>query len=221
MYRNIIENFIFFKNFKNTEFIVRVILAFKPILALKNDVLVKQGEFIEEIIFVKNGKLSLCISIDKNVYQKATLNNTISKLSSSLVSSHQLKSIQTRTYHLDDFTYSNTKTFRNNIEEDENENVDILKILEIRKNEHFGDILMFLNKRSPLSVKAKTKYCELFYLNKTDAVEISTSFPLIWRKINKISLFNMEQIKRLINKVIKIYYSANRIEEFNNNKSFN
>ena len=221
MYRNIIENFIFFKNFKNTEFIVRVILKFKPILALKNDVLVKQGEFIEEIIFVKNGKLSLCISINKNIYQKATLNNTISKLSSSLVSSHQLKSIQTRTYHLDDFTYSNTKTFRNNFDEDENqdENVDILKILEIRKNEHFGDILMFLNKRSPLSVKAKTKYCELFYLNKTDAVEISTSFPLIWRKINKISLFNMEQIKRLINKVIKIYYSANGIENNDNNNN--
>ena len=221
MYRNIIENFIFFKNFKNTEFIVRVILAFKPILALKNDVLVKQGEFIEEIIFVKNGKLSLCISINKDLYKKATLNNSVSKLSSSLVSSNQLKSIHTRTYHLNDFTFTNSKTITRNFDEDitHDENIDILKILEIRKNEHFGDILMFLNKRSPLSVKAKTKYCELFYLNKTDAVEISTSFPLIWRKINKISLFNMEQIKRLINKVIKIYFIANGYDVNNNNNN--
>ena len=47
-----------------------------------------------------------------------------------------------------------------------------IKINEIRRNEYFGDILMFLNKRSPLSVKVKTKVCELFLLKKTDAVEI-------------------------------------------------
>ena len=57
----------------------------------------------------------------------------------------------------------------------DNKNTDIIKtpvqqyvkIIEIRKNEHFGDILMFLNKRSPLSMKVKTKYAELFLLNKT------------------------------------------------------
>ena len=47
-----------------------------------------------------------------------------------------------------------------------------IKINEIRRNEYFGDILMFLNKRSLLSVKVKTKVCELFLLKKTDAVEI-------------------------------------------------
>ena len=44
---------------------------------------------------------------------------------------------------------------------------------------------MFLNKRSPLSMKVKTKYAELFLLNKTDAVEISMSFPKIWNQIIK------------------------------------
>ncbi len=62
------------------------------------------------------------------------------------------------------------------------------------------------------------KYCELFYLNKTDSVEISMIFSNL-RKINKIFLFIMEQIKRLINNVIKIYYSANGIEAFNNNNN--
>ncbi len=83
-----------------------------------------------------------------------------------------------RNYHLNDFTYSNTKTFRNIIYENETkeENIYFLKILEIRKNEHFDDILMFLNKRSPLSIKTKTKFYELFYLNKTDTVEISSAY---------------------------------------------
>ena len=64
---------------------------------------------------------------------------------------------------------------------------------------------MFLNLRSPLSLRTKTKKAELFYLNKTAAVEISMSFPSIWKKINKRSLFNYEQIRRLVNKIIKIF----------------
>ena len=84
-----------------------------------------------------------------------------------------------------------------------------VRIIEIRKNEHFGDILMFLNRRSPLCMKVKTKYAELFLLNKTDAVEISMSFPKIWNQIIKKSLFNMEQIERLINKTLKFFYKQN------------
>ena len=49
MYKPIIQNFIFFKNFQNTDFIVKVILAFKPILAYKNDILVNDGDIISRI----------------------------------------------------------------------------------------------------------------------------------------------------------------------------
>ena len=35
MYKDIINNFIFFKNFNNTDFIIQVILALKPIQAIK------------------------------------------------------------------------------------------------------------------------------------------------------------------------------------------
>jgi hypothetical protein len=63
---------------------------------------------------------------------------------------------------------------------------------------------MFLNQRSPLCLRVKSKKAELFFLNKEDAINISTSYPQYWKKINKKSLFNMEQIKRLINKIIKI-----------------
>ena len=82
------------------------------------------------------------------------------------------------------------------------------KILELRRNEHFGDILMFLNQRSPLNVRVKTKKAELYFLNKKDALDISTNFPIIWKQISKKSLFNYEQIKRLMNKVKKIFMNS-------------
>ena len=100
-------------------------------------------------------------------------------------------------------------TYNNNNNNNNKFNVPIqqyVKIIEIRKNEHFGDILMFLNRRSPLSMKVKSKIAELYLLNKTDAVEISMSFPKIWGLIIKKSLFNMEQIERLINKALKFFF---------------
>jgi len=59
MYKDIINNFIFFKNFNNSDFIIRVILALKPIQASKNERLVNEGDYIEEIIFVQKGRFSL------------------------------------------------------------------------------------------------------------------------------------------------------------------
>ena len=39
------------------------------------------------------------------------------------------------------------------------------KLIEIRKNEHFGDVLMFLDIKSPLLAKVKSKKADLFLLN--------------------------------------------------------
>jgi hypothetical protein len=64
MYKPIIKNFIFFKNFQNTDFIVQVILSFKPILAYKNYILVNEGDLIEDVIFVKHGVLSVELPIN-------------------------------------------------------------------------------------------------------------------------------------------------------------
>ena len=63
MYRNIIENF------KNTDFIVRIISTFKSILTLKNDVLEKQDKFIEEIISLKMETFNLYFISKKNIKQ--------------------------------------------------------------------------------------------------------------------------------------------------------
>ena len=92
------------------------------------------------------------------------------------------------------------------------------KILDIRKNEHFGDILMFSNERSPLCAIVKSRKAELFYLKKSDAIEISKSYPQIWQKLTKKSLFNMKQIRRLMAKIIHIFRASNGLSIQNQNQ---
>ena len=186
MYEPIIKNFIFFKNFDNKDFIVRVLFCFKPILGIRNDILIKDGDFIEDIIFVKSGKigLELPIRITDNSNEETNTNyNTTNLYTTNYLCPHNTSDFEEEP----EYIYQN------------------FKILDIRKNEHFGDVLMFSNERSPLSAIVKSRKAELFYLNKKDAIEISQSYPQIWQKITKKSLFNMAQIRRLMSKVSKIF----------------
>ena len=206
MYKGVINNFIFFKNFESTDFIIKVILALKPIQASRNERLVNEGDYIEEIIFVKRGVLSLEIPLPIIMNQKSMKKTeTIQKRKTSKF--NNLLSNETKEKDEDIPKQIEEKTLKA-INDGDLKSLELqyFKIIEIRRNEHFGDILMFLNKRSPLSVKVKSKFCELFLLQKTDAVEISMSFPTIWRKIIKKSLFNMEQIERLIHKTLKFFF---------------
>ena len=260
MYKPIIENFHFFKNFKNSEFINQVISKLKPIIAAKNDLLLDQGEIIEETFFVKQGRLSLEVKIDTNypeksvqklldkeyfygyenneLYQKnafALMNMTTTKRPS--LSQKTLYDLYSR-----NSLYSNNNTNMKTIksvflneqgneelqkQQNTNSNYIYLKILDIRKNEHFGALLMFLNKRSPLSLRVKTKKAELYILMKIDAVEISSSYPNIWKRVNKASFHNLKQIKKIMNKIIKHFcetYGINfmkKICEENNVKNIN
>ena len=73
MYAPAIKNFVFFKNLHYTDFIIQILLKFKPIIAGYNDVLFKDGEFIEEVIFIKNGRVSLNVPV--NLYEFYDFNN--------------------------------------------------------------------------------------------------------------------------------------------------
>jgi hypothetical protein len=64
MYKPIIKNFVFFKNFQNTDFIVRVIQVFRPVIADKNDILINDNDMVEDIMFVKEGVLSVELPIN-------------------------------------------------------------------------------------------------------------------------------------------------------------
>ena len=231
MYKPIIQNFFFFKNFNNIDFIVSVILSFKPIIALRNDVLMKHGDYVEDIIFVKDGRLSLDlpILIEDSIQKNNTLPNMNNYNNQNTIqnkdSIHKRSSLQfNNSIHNNSLRRSsvpienikmkinqnlydeNDNSENENINEKEEDYYEYYRILEIQKNEHFGDILMFLNKRSPLRVKVKSRKADLFYLKKNEAINISASFPHIWKKINKKSLFNWEQIKRLMTKVLRIFH---------------
>ena len=207
MYEPIIQNFVFFKYFDNKDFIVSVIFAFKPIIAIKNDILIKDGEFVEDIIFVKSGKITLEYPIkikNKDEGDKKQTGLYHSQLSSKYSS---IKGQNTKKFanFIDNFLLNNTCD-NNSFEEEESFEIQKIRILDIRKNEHFGDILMFSNERSPLCATVKSRKAELFYLNKKDAIDISKSYSIIWHKIQRISSFNMQQIRRLMMRLEKIFY---------------
>jgi hypothetical protein len=81
--------------------------------------------------------------------------------------------------------------------------------LDIRKNENYGGLYMLLRRPSPLSVKVRSKFVELYLLPKKDVLAISKSFNNIWKKIQKIDLHNMISIKRHTFKILNKYIEMN------------
>ena len=221
MYKPIIKNFIFFKNFQNVDFIVRVVLSFRPILAIKNDILVNEGDFVEDIIFVKKGILAVELPLNKKnpeENREKYLNNPIlqikknknEKIGASTILSQRgfgIKSILNSSINNDNLKKINAEKAKQ---------ISYVKILNIRDNEHFGDVLMFLEQRSPLRVRVRSKKSELFFLRKIDAINISSSYQNIWRRINKKSVYNFKQIKKSIIKIVELYCSYKKVHTIDN-----
>ena len=241
MYKPIISNFMFFKNFQNKDFIVRIILAFKPIIAYKNDILINEGDMVEDILFVKKGVLALELPINmenpqENIEKYLNSSNVVIEKEPNLqfkgtFSFKQRENSNKKNYLFDSSPFLNKgstlkyiasfnkgttlKTINSlNKQKEEKEkitqNITYVKIVWIRQNEHFGDVLMFLEQRSPLRVRVRSKKSELFFLKKLDAIQISTSYPNLWKRINKKSIFNFEQMKKSIKKIVEIYSSVKK-----------
>ena len=213
IYKPIIKNFQFFKYLENSDFFVKIVTSMKPILAMKGDILVHEGDVIEDIIFIKKGILSLDIGINLydtkkfiddylNTSQKN--NNAINHLTSQLQTSIVPFKTNATFFSL---ISTNTKKFDTKIIPKK-----YIKIIDLRKNEHFGDALMILNEKSPVTIKVRTKNAELLFLQKTDATEISNVYPNIWKRIVNKSLFNMKQIKNMAKKKVILYCELNDIE---------
>ena len=235
MYKPIIRNFHFFKSFENSDFFVKIVTSLKPILTMKDDILIQEGDFIEDIIFIKKGVLTLEILIDLNSPKESAEEHLNMSLRDSINIFSDFKTMksQKETKVNSSFTMisQNTKNTNTNLYqinskfmttcENKSYNKKAMKIIDLRKNEHFGDVLMILNERSPLTVKVKSKKAELFLLQKTDATEISNEYPNIWKRILHKSLYNMKQIKNIIRKKILIYCELNDINiNSENNKNF-
>ena len=210
IYKPIIKNFLFFKYFENSDFFVKIVTSMKPILSMKDDILVHEGDIIEDIIFIKKGRLSLEADINlddsKNIFNdqfKET--NSISNIPTI----NQTK-IEDKNFYVSYFDLTTKKSNTIKLEEKPCHKKQI-KIIELRSNEHFGDVLMILNEKSPVTIKVKSKKAELLFLPKTDATEISNLYPNIWKKIVTRSLHNLAQIKNIIRKKIILYCELNGI----------
>ena len=246
IYSKVINNFNIFKDIDNSNFILQVLTSFIPIISKKEETLILEGELIDNIIFVKDGRLSLEISIDLNDPYKSIQNylmtnfNGISRKkemnNNNLVRVNSILGIKQKNFRdlkieIDNLLLDNQKTVikGHNLSDNNGISMDLgrlnfsinkneetifhegyqyIKIIDIRKNEHFGDIHIFLQRPSPFTLTVKSRLAEILLLRKQDAIMISESFPNIWRRIYNNSYHNLVSIKELIHKILNRYYNT-------------
>ena len=233
IYENIIKKFKFFKECQNSDFILRVLTSYIPMSAKKNVFIIHEGELVDNIIFVKEGRLSLVAAIDLEnplisfesyLGEKfEDINDRIEiKLDNSILNNQSNIDTKIKQAKTEIKTFLKTKDELNESKieleigkrdfegEDDFDvgNHQFLNILDILKNEHYGEVYMFLQKPSPLSLRVKSKYSELFLLRKHEAQIISKAYPNVWNKIYYKSYHNMKSIKKMTKQTI-IHFCEN------------
>ena len=229
IYGSIIKKFKFFKECENSDFILRVLTSFIPLSTKKGAFIIQEGEIIDNIVFVREGRLSLVATIDLDT-PTASIDNYLgekfedinekynTKVDNSLIDESidmGLKKEKVTTV-LKTVLKTKEEIEEDNIEQEmakkdfngediEIGNMQFLNILDILKNEHYGIVYMFLKKPSPLSLRVKSKYCQLFLLRKNDTIQISKAYPNVWKKIYYKSYHNMKSIKKMTRRVIINY----------------
>ena len=107
-----------------------------------------------------------------------------------------------------------------NIKKDFDEsNYQFLNISNIFKNENYGEVLIILNKPSPLYLRVKSKKVNLFLLNKKHILHLSGNFPNIWKRLFKKSLKNMKAFRQKTIDVVKKYNLTNLIKRKSKRKN--
>ena len=258
--KDIINNFTIFKDCKNTDFIIKTLSCFIQLICKKETILIKEGQKVENIIFVKDGRLILEATIDllkpyesykkyfvenfkyinkiqnkkedllsRNNTNNQEDDNNIEKLKTKL--NFLLQNIKTgirATNNFNNNTMNSSFLFQNdkNLEDNENSNFNnkteeggkyqYLKILDIRKNEHLGDISMFLEKPAPLTLKVKSKIANIFILREKDAMKIYSIHHNIAKRIHDKSYKNLLSIKKKTFHILKKYFDLNNYYTIDN-----
>ena len=247
MYNKYVSDFKFFRNNHNSVFIAETLNSFIPSISRKDEFLIYEGELVEEIIFIKDGKLSFNAainieepSISVNRYFHDNFSPFTIEEEKKLIKENMDKMSYSSTK--DEITYDNTQIKLNKIfstiinpnefhlnqiiEENTNKNdyydkrafiinnngkYHYLKVVDLRKNEHFGCVLISLNRPCPLSLQVKSKIVELFLIKKDDALNLSKNYPNIWRKLYEIEFHNIRMIKNKTLSIVKKYIELNEI----------
>ena len=76
---------------------------------------------------------------------------------------------------------------------------------------------MFLNKPSTFTLRVRSPKAELLFLKKIDAIEISSNYPNIWKRVNKKSFKNFVHLKKLVSRELVKFCDKNGIKY---NKNF-
>ena len=266
MYSSCIKHFKLFKHVENSNFIIEVLSKIVHVTNKKADFLVYEGETIEELIIVKDGRLSLEVAINMedpessiekyfNVnFQGITTEKELKKIEeakrlnvSQLIPSKKTKdfdkvktvlhhAVKKQVNHLlnegcNDISildktkndgrkkdtapkndYLNNEPIRN-----EKGNFKYIRIIDIIKNENYGGLYMFMRRPSPLSVKVKSKFAELYLIPKKDIFDIAQNYNNIWSKIHKKDFHNMLSIKHKTFITLNKYIESNGLENINLN----
>ena len=266
MFDTCIKNFKLFKNCDNSNFIIQVLSKFVPAVHKKAEVIVYEGEMIEEIVIVKDGRLSLEAAIDIDEPEES-IRNYFNINFQGITTAKEMKKIKEANKRLNNSQLLNSKKTRdfdnakvvlnsvvkkqvnfllnsecedtsildktaNDYNRKENEktihhlgtdflknepikneqgNFKYIKIIDIRKNENFGGLYMFMRRPSPLSLKVKSKFVELYLLPKKDVFSIAKNYNNIWSKIHKKDFHNMLSIKHKTFNILNKYIEINGI----------
>ena len=263
MYKSCIKNFKFFKKNENSEFIATILTNFIPVVSKKNEFLIYEGQMVEEIIFIKDGRIGLNAAIDLENPSKSINryfnenfkaftsdeekklfgsrfndgpwnNNTmyVSNMNGSITYDTAQKKInkafetigigknnnnEKSIIHLNKVgesseIYENAKfDINGGVIRNEDGNYQYLKILDIRKNEHFGCVFMTLKDSCPLTLQVKSKFAELYMLKKDEAISTSKSYPNIWKKLYGREFHNLKSIKDRTFKCLNKYIEVNQL----------
>ena len=222
-----------------------MLTSFIPIIVKKEEIIFLEGEIIQNIVFVKDGRLALELVIDLNEpfksIEKYVENNFIGISREEEFKKYSSNNGQKAMMNLPEINYNDLKSRINDIinsekatlinnccldnngisidlgrmdfnqkeaEQSQFQDLQIIKIIDIRKNEHFRDIHLFLEKPSPFTLKVKSRIAELLFLRKNSAMLMSKNFQNIWRKIEIKSFHNLVSIKKLTFKILKQYLNT-------------
>ena len=223
MYSEELKKFNYFKGISNTSFLSEILYNFYPIMYKKNDIILEENEIIEEIFFVREGRLSLEIPIDMSDPEKSA-NDILSKdfmnfafnfeenntpyIIGTNITNHSISSLFEQKEHSLISEKFKTEIVKKNMEH----NIFYLKIYDIHKNEDYGAVHLFHGKRTPFAVKVKSKRVLLYTIKNEEYSNICYTYKNVIKRINRKEKKIIKLIKNVLIKTIDKFCKSNEID---------
>ena len=150
IYSKVIKGFNIFKKIDNSNFILQMLTSFIPIVSKKEEILILEGELIDNIIFVKDGRLSIEVLIDledpyksikhylctnfKGISRKDEFNKTNNANTANSILAIKSKDFKDLKYEIDNLLLDNQKSVNNSIIDNNGISADIGR-LDFSRNE--------------------------------------------------------------------------------------